>query len=63
MNRQIHRAAGGEHLALFIFDGIRNTLISRAAGGGVDLDSHLEAGKLPCNGTWQHECDSLLANG
>lgn len=45
---QFAAAAGerGEHVALFIFDESRNTLLSRATGLGIDLTTHLENGKL-----------------
>jgi circadian clock protein KaiC len=39
-------AARGEHSAMFIFDESRNTLISRAAGLGIDLQRHINAGKI-----------------
>jgi circadian clock protein KaiC len=39
-------AERGEHAALFIFDESRNTLLSRAAGLGIDLTTHLENGRL-----------------
>lgn len=39
-------AARGEHAALFIFDESRNTLLSRAAGLGIDLSEHLENGRI-----------------
>jgi circadian clock protein KaiC len=39
-------AARGEHVAFFIFDESRNTLISRAAGLGIDLREQMEAGRI-----------------
>jgi circadian clock protein KaiC len=42
-----HSAAErGEHATLFIFDESPNTLFSRLAGLGVDLQKHVEAGRL-----------------
>jgi circadian clock protein KaiC len=41
----VHAAAQrGQHAAMFIFDESRSTLLSRAAGIGIDLASHLESG-------------------
>jgi circadian clock protein KaiC len=42
----VSAAARGEHAALFIFDESRNTLISRAAGLGIHLAEHVEAGRI-----------------
>src|SRR5262245_32507999 len=39
-------AERGEHAAMFIFDESRNTLVSRAAGLGIDLAPHIEAGRI-----------------
>lgn len=39
-------AARGERAAMFIFDESRNTLISRAAGLGIELSRHIEAGRI-----------------
>ncbi|HZM33903.1 MAG TPA: ATPase domain-containing protein [Burkholderiales bacterium] len=39
-------AARGEHATLFIFDESVNTLLSRMAGLGVDLQKHIDAGRL-----------------
>jgi circadian clock protein KaiC len=39
-------AARGQHAAMFIFDESRNTLFSRAAGLGVNLVEHVEAGRI-----------------
>lgn len=39
-------AQRGEHVAMFIFDESRNTLLSRAAGLGIELSSQIEAGRI-----------------
>jgi circadian clock protein KaiC len=39
-------AERGQHSAMFVFDESRNTLITRAAGLGIDLQTHLEAGRI-----------------
>ena len=39
-------AERGEHSALFIFDESRTTLVSRAAGLGIPLSKHIEAGLI-----------------
>lgn len=39
-------AQRGEHVAFFVFDENRNTLISRAAGLGIDLKPYLDAGNI-----------------
>ena len=39
-------AARGEHAALFIFDESENTLVSRAAGFGIGLREHIDAGRV-----------------
>jgi circadian clock protein KaiC len=39
-------AARGEHAALFIFDESENTLVSRAAGFGIGLRAHIDAGRV-----------------
>jgi circadian clock protein KaiC len=39
-------ASRGEHTAFFIFDESRSTLISRAAGLGIPLEEHIEAGRI-----------------
>jgi circadian clock protein KaiC len=39
-------AARGQHAAMFIFDESKNTLFSRAAGLGVNLVEHVEAGRI-----------------
>jgi circadian clock protein KaiC len=39
-------AARGEHATLFIFDESTNTLFSRMAGLGVDLQKHVAAGRM-----------------
>ena len=39
-------AARGERAAVFIFDEIRETYVSRAAGIGTDLRTHLDAGTM-----------------
>lgn len=39
-------AARGQNAAMFIFDESRNTLISRAAGLGIDLASHEKSGQI-----------------
>ena len=39
-------AARGEHASLFIFDESANTLLSRAAGLGIPLREHVEAGRI-----------------
>jgi circadian clock protein KaiC len=39
-------AARGEHASLFIFDESANTLFSRMAGLGVDLQAHADAGRV-----------------
>jgi circadian clock protein KaiC len=43
----VHAAAArGEKAAMFIFDESRSTLLSRAAGMGIDLAPHLAAGQV-----------------
>ncbi|QDU18659.1 ATPase domain-containing protein [Urbifossiella limnaea] len=39
-------AARGQRSALFVFDESTNTLLSRAAGLGIDLRGHVEAGRV-----------------
>jgi circadian clock protein KaiC len=39
-------AERGEHAAVFIFDESRKTLLTRTRGLGIDLDSHLAAGRI-----------------
>lgn len=39
-------AAAGDRVAMFIFDENRSTLLSRSASLGLDLQSHLDSGKL-----------------
>jgi circadian clock protein KaiC len=39
-------AMRGEHAAMFIFDESQNTLISRAAGLGINLAEHVEGGRI-----------------
>jgi circadian clock protein KaiC len=39
-------AKRGQHAALFIFDESQNTLISRAAGLGINLAEHVESGQI-----------------
>lgn len=39
-------AARGQHAAMFIFDESRNTLLSRAAGLGINLAEHVESGLI-----------------
>jgi circadian clock protein KaiC len=39
-------AARGQHGAMFIFDESQNTLLSRAAGLGIDLATHIDAGRI-----------------
>jgi len=39
-------AARGENAAMFIFDESRNTLLTRAAGLGVDLKTHVDSGRV-----------------
>jgi circadian clock protein KaiC len=43
----VHAAAErGQHAAMFIFDESRSTLLTRAAGIGIDLESHLQSGRV-----------------
>lgn len=42
----VKAAERGEHAALFIFDESSNTLFSRMAGFGVDLQKHVDAGRI-----------------
>jgi circadian clock protein KaiC len=39
-------AARGQHAAMFIFDESQNTLLSRAAGLGINLVEHIDAGRI-----------------
>src|SRR4029077_14163685 len=39
-------AARGQHAAMFIFDESKGTLLTRAAGLGINLAEHVEAGKV-----------------
>lgn len=39
-------AARGQHAAMFIFDESANTLLTRAAGLGIDLATHVTAGRV-----------------
>jgi circadian clock protein KaiC len=39
-------AARGEHAAMFIFDENQSTLLSRAAGLGINLAEHVESGRI-----------------
>src|SRR5262249_16951928 len=41
-----HVASSGEHAALFVFDESVDTLLSRSAGLGIDLRSHVDAGRV-----------------
>jgi circadian clock protein KaiC len=46
MQYAVAAAERGEHAAVFIFDEARKTLLTRMRGLGIDLDSHLEAGRI-----------------
>jgi len=39
-------AERGQHAAMFVFDESQNTLLSRAAGLGIDLARHIERGRI-----------------
>jgi circadian clock protein KaiC len=39
-------AVRGEHAAMFIFDESRDTLLTRAAGLGIELQAHVDAGRV-----------------
>ena len=39
-------AAGGDRVAMFIFDENRTTLLARSASIGLDLQTHIDSGKL-----------------
>lgn len=39
-------AERGQHAAMFVFDELQSTLLSRAAGLGIDLAKHVTAGKI-----------------
>lgn len=39
-------ASRGEHAALFVFDESLNTLLTRCAGLGIDLKTHVDAGRV-----------------
>lgn len=42
----IAAAERGEHAAIFIFDETRQTLLARSRGLGMNLDEHLDAGRI-----------------
>ena len=44
-------AQRGQHAAMFIFDESSNTLLTRAAGLGIDLKQHVDSGAVTFSGS------------